>query len=133
MKNAMKAYRNKLLVGISTAGDIPNGFLANRIKTLIAVLEGTIQDEAYDSYFAFLCMADQDEEGNFLNSKGEIVEFDDPEVLQMCTPSIGLTVTLEELMDDAAQARNEPQLRSEFFNKTLNECLFQSAGVPELR
>lgn len=120
MKNAMKAYRNKLLVGISTAGDIPNGFLANRIKTLIAVLEGTIQDEAYDSYFAFLCMADQDEEGNFLNSKGEIVEFDDPEVLQMCTPSIGLTVTLEELMDDAAQARNEPQLRSEFFNKTLN-------------
>lgn len=120
MKNAMKAYRNKLLVGISTAGDIPNGFLANRIKTLIAVLEGIIQDEAYDSYFAFLCMADQDEEGNFLNSKGEIVEFDDPEVLQMCTPSIGLTVTLEELMDDAAQARNEPQLRSEFFNKTLN-------------
>lgn len=120
MKNAMKAYRNKLLVGISTAGDIPNGFLANRIKTLIAVLEGTIQDEAYDSYFAFLCMADQDEEGNFLSSKGEIVEFDDPEVLQMCTPSIGLTVTLEELMDDAAQARNEPQLRSEFFNKTLN-------------
>lgn len=120
MKNAMKAYRNKLLVGISTAGDIPNGFLANRIKTLMAVLEGTIQDEAYDSYFAFLCMADQDEEGNFLNSKGEIVEFDDPEVLQMCTPSIGLTVTLEELMDDATQARNEPQLRSEFFNKTLN-------------
>ena len=120
MKNAMKAYRNKLLVGISTAGDIPNGFLANRIKTLIAVLEGTIQDEAYDSYFAFLCMADQDEEGNFLNSKGEIVEFDDPEVLQMCTPSIGITVTLDELMDDAAQARNEPQLRSEFYNKTLN-------------
>ena len=120
MKNAMKAYRNKLLVGISTAGDIPNGFLANRIKTLMAVLEGTIQDEAYDSYFAFLCMADQDEEGNFLNSKEEIVEFDDPEVLQMCMPSIGLTVTLEELMDDAAQARNEPQLRSEFFNKTLN-------------
>ena len=34
MKNAMKAYRNKLLVGISTAGDVANGFLAMRIQTL---------------------------------------------------------------------------------------------------
>ena len=125
MKNAMKAYRNKLLIGISTAGDIPDGFLANRIKTLEGVLDGTIKDKAYDSYFAFICEADQDGEGHILNAAGEVTEFDDPEVLQMCTPSIGVTVTLEELMDDAAQARNEPQLRSEFLNKTLN--VFTSA------
>lgn len=125
MKNAMKAYRNKLLIGISTAGDIPDGFLANRIKTLEGVLDGTIKDKAYDSYFAFICEADQDSEGHILNAAGEVTEFDDPEVLQMCTPSIGVTVTLEELMDDAAQARNEPQLRSEFLNKTLN--VFTSA------
>ena len=120
MKNAMKAYRNKLLIGISTAGDIPDGFLANRIKTLHEVLNGTIKDRAYDSYFIFICKADQDKEGNVLNSKGEIVALDDPEVLQMCTPSIGVTVTLEDLMDDAAQAMNEPQLRMEYLNKTLN-------------
>lgn len=120
MKNAMKAYRNKLLIGISTAGDIPDGFLANRIKTLHEVLNGTIKDRAYDSYFIFICKADQDKEGNVLNSKGEIVALDDPEVLQMCTPSIGVTVTLEDLADDAAQAMNEPQLRAEYLNKTLN-------------
>lgn len=120
MKNAMKAYRNKLLIGISTAGDIPDGFLANRIKTLHEVLNGTIKDRAYDSYFIFICKADQDKEGNVLNSKGEIVALDDPEVLQMCTPSIGVTVTLEDLTDDAAQAMNEPQLRAEYLNKTLN-------------
>lgn len=120
MKNAMKAYRNKLLIGISTAGDIPDGFLANRIKTLRKVLNGTITDKAYDSYFIFLCCADQDEEGNVLNSKGEITTLDDPEVLQMCTPSLDVTVTLEELQNDAAQAMNEPQLKSEFLNKTLN-------------
>lgn len=120
MKNAMKAYRNKLLIGISTAGDIPDGFLANRIKTLHKVLNGTITDKAYDSYFIFICKADQDKEGNVLNSKGEVTSIDDPEVLQMCTPSIGVTVTLEELKDDAAQAMNEPQLRSEYLNKTLN-------------
>lgn len=120
MKNAMKAYRNKLLIGISTAGDIPDGFLANRIKTLHEVLNGTITDKAYDSYFIFICKADQDKEGNVLNSKGEITTLDDPEVLQMCTPSIGVTVTLSELLDDAAQAMNEPQLRAEYLNKTLN-------------
>ena len=120
MKNAMKAYRNKLLIGISTAGDIPDGFLANRIKTLHEVLNGTITDKAYDSYFVFICKADQDEEGNILNASGEITRIDDPEVLQMCTPSIGVTVTLEDLLDDAAQAMNEPQLRMEFLNKTLN-------------
>lgn len=120
MKNAMKAYRNKLLIGISTAGDIPDGFLANRIKTLHKVLNGSITDKAYDSYFIFICKADQDEEGNVLNSKGKVTTLDDPEVLQMCTPSIGVTVTLEELLDDAAQAMNEPQLRSEYLNKTLN-------------
>lgn len=120
MKNAMKAYRNKLLIGISTAGDIPDGFLANRIKTLHEVLNGTIADKAYDSYFVFICKADQDEEGNILNASGEITSIDDPEVLQMCTPSIGVTVTLEDLLDDAAQAMNEPQLRMEFLNKTLN-------------
>lgn len=120
MKNAMKAYRNKLLIGISTAGDIPNGFLANRLKTLQSVLRGTIQSKAYDSYFIFICKADQDEEGNILNSKGEITTIDDPEVLQMCTPSLGVTVTLEELISDADQAMNEAQLKPEFLNKTLN-------------
>ena len=120
MKNAMKAYRNKLLIGISTAGDIPDGFLANRIKTLHEVLNGTISDKAYDSYFAFICKADQDEDGDIIDAEGNKTSIDNPEVLQMCTPSIGIKVTLEELMDDAAQAMNEPQLRSEYINKTLN-------------
>ena len=31
-KEAMKAYRNKLMIGISTAGDDPNGFLAQQVE-----------------------------------------------------------------------------------------------------
>lgn len=120
MKNAMKAYRNKLLIGISTAGDIPDGFLANRIKTLHKVLNGTIKDKAYDSYFVFICKADQNADGDIVNSKGEVAPINDEEVLRMCTPSIGVTVTLKELLDDATQAMNEPQLKMEFLNKTLN-------------
>lgn len=120
MKNAMKAYRNKLLIGISTAGDVSDGFLANRIKTLHKVLNGSIKDPAYDSYFIFICKADQDAEGNILNADKKITSLDDPEVLQMCTPSLDITVTLNDLLADAAQAINEPQLRSEYLNKTLN-------------
>lgn len=120
MKNAMKAYRNKLLIGISTAGDIPDGFLANRLKTLHKVLNGTIQDPAYDSYFIFVCKADQNEDGDIVDKDGNVTSITNPDVLQMCTPSIGVTVTLQDLMNDAAQAETEPQLRSEFLNKTLN-------------
>ncbi|MFR3430825.1 MAG: terminase large subunit domain-containing protein [Holdemanella porci] len=31
-KEAMKAYANKLIIGISTAGDDPNSFLAQRVR-----------------------------------------------------------------------------------------------------
>ena len=121
MKNAMKAYRNKLLIGISTAGDVPNGFLAQRIQTLKKVLNKQIIDDTYNSYFIFMCMAEQDKKGNVLNPvTGEITTIDDPEVLASVTPSLNQTVTLDELISDAKQAINEPQLKSEFISKSLN-------------
>ena len=121
MKNAMKAYRNKLLVGISTAGDVANGFLAMRIQTLKKYLDGQITDTVYDSYFIFLCMAEQDKKGNILNPVTHgITTIDDPQVLESLTPSLNQTTTLSELLADARQAMLEPQLKAEFLNKTLN-------------
>lgn len=121
MKNAMKAYRNKLLVGISTAGDVANGFLAMRIQTLKKFLDGQINDPVYDSYFIFLCMAEQDKKGNILNPvTHEVTTIDDPQVLESLTPSLDQTTTLSDLLADARQAMLEPQLKSEFLNKTLN-------------
>lgn len=121
MKNAMKAYRNKLLIGISTAGDVANGFLSKRIQTLKKVLDGQIKSTAYDNYFIYLCMAEQDKKGNILNPvTHEITTIDDPQVLESVTPSLNETTTLAELISDAEQAMAEPQLKSEFLNKTLN-------------
>lgn|GEM_PF-1960774 len=121
MKNAMKAYRNKLLIGISTAGDVPNGFLAQRIQTLQKVLKGQIKDDTYDSYFIYMCHVKQDKKGNILNPvTNEITTPDDPQVLEAVTPSLNVTTTLKELVADARQAMNEPQLKNEFLNKTLN-------------
>jgi len=110
MKNSQKAYRNKLLIAISTAGDIPNGFLAMRLEYCKKVLNGTITD---DEYFIFICKADQDDKGN-------VVDYTDPKILEMANPSCGVSVSIEDLMRDAEVAMNDPQTRGEFFNKTLN-------------
>ncbi|MEY9980464.1 terminase large subunit [Lysinibacillus sp. RC79] len=110
MKNSQKAYRNKLLIAISTAGDIPNGFLAMRLEYCKKVLNGTITD---DEYFIFICKADQDDKGN-------VIDYTDPKILEMANPSCGVSVSIEDLMRDAEVAMNDPQTRGEFFNKTLN-------------
>lgn len=77
MKNAQRAYRNKLLMAITTAGDKPNGFLAQRLKYCDKVLDGTVED---DSYFLFICDADTDKDG-------KIVDFTNPIYIQQANPS----------------------------------------------
>ena len=110
MKNAQRAYRNKLLMAITTAGDKLNGFLAQRLKYCDKVLDGTVED---DSYFLFICDADTDKDG-------KIVDFTNPIYIQQANPSLGVTVELKELVHDAEVALADPQTRNEFFNKTLN-------------
>lgn len=110
MKDSQKAYRNKLLIGISTAGDIPNGFLAQRLTYAQKVLSQIIEDE---EYFFFIAKADQ-------TDKGDVSDYTNPKVLEMSNPSIGVSVALDDLVHDAEQAMNDPQTRLEFFNKTLN-------------
>lgn len=110
MKKTMSAYRNKLLFIISTAGDIPNGFLANRLKYCRKVLEQSIEN---DELFIFICKANEDKDGM-------PIDYLSDETLMMANPSCGVTVTLEELRAEAEMALNDPQTRMEFFSKTLN-------------
>ena len=58
IKEAMKAYTNKLMVGITTAGDNMNTFCYNRLKYCQKILDQTATDE---SYFVFITKADEDE------------------------------------------------------------------------
>ena len=112
-KEAMKAYRNKLMIGISTAGDDPSGFLAQRVKYCKRVLDKEIEDE---QYFIFICEADQTktEEGK------EFIDYTNPVVHEMANPAYGESIQPEELMNDAMQAQNDPQQRKDFFAKSLN-------------
>lgn len=108
-KEMMKAYTNKLLIGISTAGDNEQGFLGQRLKYCRKVLNGTIRDE---QYFIFMCCANPDEEGN--------IDYTDPRVHEMANPAYGVSIRPDEIMNDAMQAQNDPQQRKDFYAKSLN-------------
>ena len=108
-KEAMKAYTNKLLIGISTAGDDEQGFLGQRLIYCRKVLDQIVEDE---QYFIFICCADPDEHGN--------IDYTNPLVHEMANPAYGVTIRPAEIMNDALQAQNDPQQRKDFFAKSLN-------------
>ena len=108
-KEAMKAYTNKLIIGISTAGDNAQGFLGQRLKYCRSILDGTISDE---QYFVFICCANPDENGD--------IDYTNPLVHEMANPSYGVTIRPQEILNDSLQAQNDPQQRKDFFAKSLN-------------
>ena len=108
-KEAMKAYTNKLLIGISTAGDNEQAFLGQRLKYCRKVLDGTVKDE---QYFIFMCCANPDENGN--------IDYTNPIVHEMANPAYGVSIRPDEILNDSLQAQNDPQQRKDFFAKSLN-------------
>lgn len=109
LKEATKAYTNKLVIGITTAGDNVNSFCYQRLKYCQKVLDGIVQD---DAYFIFICKADEDENGN--------VDFTNPIEHEKANPSYGITIRPQDIMNDAMQALNDPQQRKDFLAKSLN-------------
>lgn len=108
-KDAQKGYRNKLIIGITTAGDNANSFGYRHMEYAIKVVDGTVPD---DKFFSLIARADQDENGS--------VDYTNKEQQMKANLSYGVTVSPEELMNDALQAQNDPQKRKEYFAKSLN-------------
>lgn len=108
-KEAMKAYTNKLMIGISTAGDNEQGFLGQRLAYCRKVLAGVVKDE---QYFIFMCCANKDESGE--------VDYTNPLIHEMANPAYGVTIRPQEILNDALQAQNDPQQRKDFLAKSLN-------------
>ncbi|RJQ25558.1 MAG: terminase large subunit [Peptococcaceae bacterium] len=109
IKEAMKAYTNKLMIGITTAGDDMTSFCYQRLQYCKKILDGTVKDEAY---FVFICKADQDENGD--------VDYTNPAIHEMANPAYGASIRPDDIMNDALQAQNDPQQRKDFFAKSLN-------------
>ncbi|MEX0416522.1 terminase large subunit [Bacillus sp. C30] len=109
IKEAMKAYTNKLMIGITTAGDDMTSFCYQRLQYCKKILDGTVKDEAY---FVFIAKADEDEKGN--------VDYTNPIEHQKANPAYGVSIRSNDIMNDALQAQNDPQQRKDFLAKSLN-------------
>src|SRR5690625_2360218 len=109
IRESGKAYRNSLCIGITTAGDNPNSFAYNRMKYCQKVLDQTADDE---QLFVFIAKADEDKDGN--------VDYTNPIEHEKANPNYNVSVSGQELMNDAIEAQNDPQQRKSFLAKSLN-------------
>ena len=108
-KEAMKGFTNKLMIGITTAGDNANSFGYRRMEYAIKVAAGTVQD---DDLFSFVARADQDDKGN--------CDYTDPVQHQKANPNYGVTIRPKDIMNESLQAQNDPQQRKDFLSRSLN-------------
>lgn len=112
LKDATKAYTNKLIIIISSGGKLAQGFLAKRVEYCRKILNGTITGEEADSIFVFIACAPRMDNGE--------VDYTNPKVLAGANPGWGHSIRPQDMVNDAAQAKEDPQLRPEFLNKSLN-------------
>lgn len=108
-KEAMKSYTNKLMIGITTAGDNINSFGHGQMEYAVKVAAGIIKD---DTLFSFVARADQDKNGE--------VDFTNPIQHQKANPNYGVTIRPEDILQESLQALNNPQQRKDFLSRSLN-------------
>ena len=108
-KEAMKGYTNKLMIGITTAGDNANSFGYRRMEYAAKVAAGTVKN---DEMFAFIARADVDDKGN--------CDYTNPIQHRKANPSYGVTIRPKEILNDSLQAQNDPQQRKDFLSRSLN-------------
>lgn len=112
LRDATKAYTNKLVIIISSGGANALGFLAKRVEFCKKILDGTIKDPYADEIFIFIAQAPTNENGD--------VDLLDPKALEAASPGWGYSIRPQAMINDAAQAEADPQLRPEFLNTSLN-------------
>ncbi len=104
-KQAMKAYTNKLLIGITTAGKNINGFCYHQLQYCKEILAGV---KTNDEYFIFICMADNPD------------DYTNPIEHEKANPNYRVTIRPKDIENEALQAQDNPISRNEFLNKSLN-------------
>lgn len=112
LRDATKAYTNKLILATFTAGDDAVGFAARHHEYLQKILKGTITGLDADRTFAFLAEAPRQEDGS--------VDYTNPAVHRAANPAYGITIRPNDMLAAALQAQNNPELRMEFLTRSLN-------------
>lgn len=112
LKESTKTYANKLLLATTTAGDDGQGFASQHVDYAAKILDGTVTGEDAERFFASICRAPRNEEGE--------VDYLDPAIHRMANPGFGVTIRPNDMMADALAAKHDPQKRKAFLTRSLN-------------
>jgi len=112
LRDATKAYANKLILATFTAGDDATGFAARHHDYLQKVLKGQITGLDAERMFAFMAEAPRRDDGT--------VDYTDPAVHRAANPAYNITIRPADMEAAALQAQNNPELRMEFLTRSLN-------------
>lgn len=117
LRDSMKAVTNKLLLCTFTAGDDGVGFAARHRDYMEKILRGTVTGTAADRTFVFLAQAPDTLDGMpYTDEKA----FTDPRLHRACNPGYNITIRPADMIAAAEQAAHNPDLRKEFFTRSLN-------------
>lgn len=109
LESARGARRNPLLWGITTSGKNQNSFCYEMRSYAIKVLEGSVEN---DSFFAIIYTLDDDD------------DWQDETVWCKSNPNLGVSVSLDDLRDQARKAKEMPSAKIEFLIKRLNVWVY---------
>lgn len=105
IKNSRGSRDQPLLIYITTAGYQLDGPLVDYYEQGIDVLNGVIDDERTFYYLASLDSAE---------------EFDKPEMWVKASPNMGVSVKLQDMIEDWEKAKRIPAERNDFITKRFN-------------
>lgn len=105
IKNSRGSREQPLLIYITTAGYQLDGPLVNYYEQGDDVLNGVIPDERTFYYLAEL---------------DDTSEFDKPEMWVKANPNIGVSIKLQDMVEDWEKAKRTPAERNDFITKRFN-------------
>lgn len=116
MKSAMGARKQPLLVSITTPGYVQDGIYDEMIRRATAVINGTSRETRLAP---FLYMVDDAEKWTDINE------------LRKSNPNMGVSLTVDNVLEDLAAAEQSMSQAAEF--KTKVACLKQNSSAAWLR
>lgn len=116
MKSALGARKQPLLVSITTPGYVQDGIYDEMIRRGTAVINGTSRETRLAP---FLYMVDDPEKWNDINE------------LRKSNPNMGVSLTVDNILEDIAAAEQSMSQAAEF--KTKVACLKQNSSAAWLR
>lgn len=99
-----------LTMAITTAGDNQNSFCYRRQELCVRILKGEAKK---DSQFAFIARADMDPETG-------LIDYTNPVQIKKANPSIGVTISMDVLLEEAMSATEDADKRRAFFSRNLD-------------